>query len=642
MKGKYSTELRHYEKIAGTARVSQSLGPYGPGAMVDLVNDAVLVAGTHLWPRGRIVSCERILRRVKGRLASVGSSSRSQWLLASPYPIEDPHKVGPGDAVPVYRFPNWFRCEKCSKLARYTAFEEDKASRRFRHLDCQSDCIPVRFVTACEHGHLDEVPWAYLCHFGKEESCKSKHFTLREEESGDFLGVSVQCNACGVSNPLASFDRLGWRCNGKCLWNGTQEPCTAKSKLLLRAAVNAHFPVILSAIKIDTTRVSPLKQEVRNNWPNYADVVDEKEAASAMKYGQMDPALKLVTTPRALLEIVDEVRPEREAPVSGSLKKDENTLRQEEFDALLASTLEPKGMRISPFQDFVAFRNQEAEEKVRGFGIERVVLVHRLSEVRALVGLTRLQPMMADIWGELTNVKMAPIADPAEMEWVPAIEDRGEGIFFSFSNEKLTEWENTAGVRARELLLEAGFNQHMTDRKLDEKGLSFFGPSYYFLHTLSHLLMQSISLSCGYAASAIRERIYCAPKSDKARKAGILLYTTSSGAEGTLGGLIEEGNRLDVHLRDAVLRARICSNDPVCSRHRVGRHDREERFLEGAACYACLYAPESSCERFNQFLDRALVVPCLHSEDASTKGGASFYSRAFLDAIEREHEGVDR
>ncbi len=94
--------------------------------------------------------------------------------------------------------------------------------------------------------------------------------------------------------------------------------------------------------------------------------------------------------------------------------------------------------------------------------------------------------------------------------------------------------------------------------------------------------------------------------------AGILLMTGTTGAEGTLGGLVEEGRRIGRHLGRAWESARLCSNDPVCAHHEpVGLDDRN---LEGAACHSCLFVPECSCERFNQYLDRALVVPTLGHE----------------------------
>ncbi|XXT23820.1 hypothetical protein WME94_19980 [Sorangium sp. So ce429] len=85
---------------------------------------------------------------------------------------------------------------------------------------------------------------------------------------------------------------------------------------------------------------------------------------------------------------------------------------------------------------------------------------------------------------------------------------------------------------------------------------------------------------------------------------------TNSGAEGTLGGLVEQGRQIREHLQHAFDLGRPCSNDPVCAAH-LPEEDHAERFLERAACHGCLFMAECSCERFNRYLDRALVVLAL-------------------------------
>jgi hypothetical protein len=123
------------------------------------------------------------------------------------------------------------------------------------------------------------------------------------------------------------------------------------------------------------------------------------------------------------------------------------------------------------------------------------------------------------------------------------------------------------------------------------------------LHSLSHLLITAMSLECGYPASSIRERVYAGSAG-----CGILLYTGSPDAEGTLGGLVEAGRRIAHHMKEALERGGLCSNDPVCAQHEP--HNAHEcRFLLGAACHGCLLIAETSCEQKNDFLDRALVVP---------------------------------
>jgi hypothetical protein len=245
-------------------------------------------------------------------------------------------------------------------------------------------------------------------------------------------------------------------------------------------------------------------------------------------------------------------------------------------------------------------------------GIEQVILLHKLREVRAQVGFTRIEAVSPDLQGEF-DLQVRPARLGLQTNWLPATEIRGEGVFVKLDEERLRQWERSPPVerRARELL--AGYDAWV---RKQGGGPEFPGARFYFLHSLSHLLLTAVSLECGYPASAIRERIYCSKPEDPEKMAAILLSTGSSGAEGTLGGLVEQGRALARHLGSALGFGRLCSNDPVCALHSP-RADPGERHLEGAACHGCLFAAECSCERFNHFLDRALVVPAIGCEDAA-------------------------
>ena len=66
----------------------------------------------------------------------------------------------------------------------------------------------------------------------------------------------------------------------------------------------------------------------------------------------------------------------------------------------------------------------------------------------------------------------------------------------------------------------------------------------------------------------------------------------------------------------ALHRTEICSSDPLCSMH----NPAEDRTLHGAACHACSFLAETSCEAGNRYLDRALVVPTFDCKDAAFFG----------------------
>lgn len=95
---------------------------------------------------------------------------------------------------------------------------------------------------------------------------------------------------------------------------------------------------------------------------------------------------------------------------------------------------------------------------------------------------------------------------------------------------------------------------------------------------------------------------------------GVLIYTAAPDSEGTLGGLIGIGENEQglYHLvKDSLRSMMLCAGDPLCSERHV---DASGRTIHAAACHACLFAPETSCERGNRYLDRSVLVTTIASE----------------------------
>ena len=253
--------------------------------------------------------------------------------------------------------------------------------------------------------------------------------------------------------------------------------------------------------------------------------------------------------------------------------------------------------------------------------IKRVLLVHRLREVQALVGFTRFTARTSSLGGlpiDTTKVnRRAPLAN--DLRWVPASENKGEGIFIEFDPATIKAWAASDPVQMRAGQFTKAFeNEWLASRGLDDVQFPFPGAPYLLLHSLSHLLITEMALECGYGASSIRERIYANSEIGY----GILLFTSSSGSEGTLGGLVGAGKRIVSYLDKAFERGQLCSNDPFCSEHDPN-HPFDIRPTHGAACHGCELIAETSCEIRNEFLDRALVSPTV-SFDPET-GDPSFW-----------------
>lgn len=610
---------------AGQIRQSQILSTFGPGSMVDLTKHSVLISGLNYWRGNRKPILEE---RLAARVAAILGVDSIK--LCTP-PIEDRSSPTKTIGITAFIFPNWFLAqidtegtwtdEKTKKIYRTRVMvgSGDLENGKYKYKDGKKyPVVPVRFVQSCVNGHISDIDWDNFVH-EKGTKCHPKNLWLDEGGSGnDFTEIYVRCGNCQKRTSLSLAKNhsktLGSKilgpCQGHHLWLGENPKnhkfsCTRKSgeteynRLLVRSASNAYFSQILSVISLPDAK-SELQNQVNSV---YEDFLQYAEDIDDIKKERKKAKVK-----SALEKFSDEIVWEEVQRRKNRQPEAYRSIKLVEIETLLA-TEEALGEDIPESEFYATSRNLEQLPPNYSSVVEKIVLVHRLREVIALVGFTRFEPEMPDIDGELDiNVRRAPLGSKSE-DWVPAIENKGEGVFIAFSKEKIEQWSEREAVKKRGHQLSRGFDTWCASKDIDQEkeNIKFPGLPYIMLHSLSHLLIMTVSLECGYAASSIRERIYA-----NEGGYGILLYTASSSSEGTLGGLVEVGKNIEHHLHLALDRGRLCSNDPVCAQHQP-QSEAEERFLHGAACHGCLLIAESSCERRNEFLDRALVIPTLEA-----------------------------
>ncbi len=195
--------------------------------------------------------------------------------------------------------------------------------------------------------------------------------------------------------------------------------------------------------------------------------------------------------------------------------------------------------------------------------------------------------------------KTAPISQHTP-DWLPAVENLGEGIFIRLNPTRLEEWEKSLAVKERSGRLLEIYSAWRQERGL--QALREPRPRLILIHTLAHLLMRQMSLECGYSSASLRERIYAGDE-----MAGLLIYTSTPDSDGSLGGLVRQTNppeRFEGTLMSSLELAEICSGDPLCREHLPVLGDR----ANGSACHACSMVSETSCELGNRLLDRGVVV----------------------------------
>lgn len=248
--------------------------------------------------------------------------------------------------------------------------------------------------------------------------------------------------------------------------------------------------------------------------------------------------------------------------------------------------------------------------------IEEVVLADRLREVRALTGFTRIDsPGDYSDPTEIPPELVAPIAR-GRLSWVPVSEVRGEGLILRFKEERIRDWCKLAARRDAEL--HTAHTAWRRSRGIQSPDGGYPGIRYALIHSISHALIRQLAIESGYSSASIRERIYASDGDDAAGPmAGLLLYTAAPDSEGTLGGLVALGapQKLGYLLRQALESIRLCASDPLCAEHAPEATGHVT--LHGAACHACLFAPETSCERGNKYLDRSLLMRVMGSEHES-------------------------
>ena len=583
----------------GDLRPSQIISTFGPGAIVDLPDFSIVVAGLDFWDRK--ICAEIHEPRLEKKLGL-------RKILAPPT-LEHEDTQG---TLPAFRFPEYLVCPKCRRIAPDSRFYVDPETQ-VAYCTCDPhgrvQVFPSRFIVACPDGHLSDFPWHRYVHLKKGNfSCPGRRLRLEDRGvTGSIADVEVVCDDCGAHNTMAdafmeSTDALG-HCPGRRPWLGRAVPpqrCSRRPRAILRGASNAYFPMVESALHIPPY-TSPVHQAVSSVMDRLTKIasINALETAIAMGVLRELEEFSLSETWSAILE----QRSLAEGPTADILYP--------EWRALCQS-------QVGGGFDFETVP-QRVPASFEGLG-SRLVMVRRLVEVRVLTGFTRIDPppdltSLASEDGEESSTPGTARMNSRVLDWMPGIVTHGEGIFLTLNEDAVARWEFREPVSQASGALKTALAQYYDDRRIQSSQRPEFpGARYVLLHTLAHVLMRQLCLHSGYSSTSLRERIY-SRRSQNEAMAGLLIYTATPDSEGSLGGLVEQGstNRFAEILWAALQGARLCSGDPLCAEHRPG----DVGDLNGAACHACTLAPETSCERSNRLLDRSFLVRTVSRADTA-------------------------
>lgn len=632
---------KHNRARVGSARPSSLLYTYGPGSIMDLPQFTIMATGLDDW--------DKIWSRRDGipeihapRLRdTVRRLLKSRDVQLRPFPWQ-PKKSsftpeGSDLGVPARVFPQWLRCTGCNLLGRLAQFDytnthpyrTDLAS--FDHTKCtgrrgnasrkptRRPAIPARYLLVCEDGHLDEFPYDLWVHHGQPCPAGAEVPTLKmiDRTSGKGASAVIVCASCetrrGMNEAQGEAGKVKLpRCRGRHPHLDAFEPrgCKNRTRLMLVGASNLWFPATQSVI------VMPLSDEEHHS--NIADRIRLKLGDKLAKYadnlgivrdlldGQVD-----VTglTDADLQAAVDKAL----APDVSAEEKDEWIRKFDPVNLLVPEwqylQRDPLGNHHEDEASGLVVSTRDRDPALPA-AVSRVLAVEALRKVNALIGFTRIDDM--DRAGDLPK-RLVPLTRTQYPKWTVATEDRGEGIFLQLDEDAVAAWEDkvlssdlwAAHSAAHRLNFNRRFSETAKDVEPDDR---LKPPRYWLIHTLAHVLIRELAMSCGYNAASLSERLYAWPADgDRPAAAGLLICTTASDSDGTLGGLVQQSEPLLLHrtLARALGRAERCPSDPICARRTP---QPPEDFLHGAACHCCVMASETSCERANRFLDRRFLI----------------------------------
>lgn len=631
-----------------TLRRNQLIAPFGVGAIHVLKGSrAVVTAGLDFWYTGATAQQLQCVKVREPRLEEKLGVSHFRLPPGPETDLKDQTKL----EIPLFRFPTWYVCPRCHRMEQRPLGLDGEAT--CPEAACNREAMrQISFAAVCDHGHLQDFPWKEWIRREETPECTGQNCPMyyRAGGSGSLDDISVGCKKCGKKRSLAGImsatppdseaaDAKGQRgstrlssvllaeksesektgscpeflCPGGRVWLGEQQTqsgdrCTRPLRAVLINATNVHYAKVESALWVpssdDNSKLNMLKALL--DQPGIRNHIKMLKTVS-IPVGQI--AQNLLQNHTSDLKGYTEADV-LEALGGGSTTSDlswqeglddEEIIRYPEY-----RKLQEARQPITAENDPLEIRTSDVHklpEDLRGI-ISGISLIDKLRETRAYRGFNRLVPQSIDgaphpqshLW------RRAPRQD--EEKWLPCSIVYGEGIFIRFNEDRLASWEKGSPLETHIKPLQE--REDAAARRMGRPGKIIL-PRFLLLHTLSHLLIRRLVFECGYGSASLRERLYVSDN-NKARMAGILIYTASGDSEGSMGGLVRMGEpeHLSRILQGAIEDADWCSADPVCKES----GENGGQGIDGlniAACHCCALLPETACEAFNCFLDRSTV-----------------------------------
>ena len=522
--------------------------------------------------------------------------------------------LGKTDNEVVYRtqiFPRWHICYNTEKHEHPVLHDRERCPCCNKPFS--EDHGTVRFILACPLGHMDDINWVEAAHRFRKHSCHPKYLYWIAKGSS-LESITIQCPECGSQVNMKDIYNHDHKCKGRrpenelprgkgdAYWTepADDKKCFYEMQVVQRQSTSLRVADTVTMLTIPPSK-SPIEKILSSPGVNeHIDTLiglfgnEDKDTfiEKLMKYKVMDSRYRALIADFLEKNTLDELI-KLSAAVQEQGTKTFTELLYDEFRSLKNSGDSPE---TSSTDNFRMESGREQDCKNRHLLLP--FTLYPINLIRTVTVQTGYRRLVSSNTGSLTAYPIQVSARKGNVLWHPGFEGFGEALFLYFSSETLAKIHHgTAYVNWQEYI--SRISEHEKSAIYDQWGDFCHHPEFVWLHTLSHALIRATAEFTGYSAASIRERVYYSKEGD----GGILLYNTTPGSDGGLGGLRDLADSFEEILMRTEETLRFCSNDPLC------RNDTQDGTKpNGSACYSCLLIAETSCEHGNRWLDRSLFL----------------------------------
>ena len=553
--------------------------------------------------------------------------------------------------IPAINFPQWFisvnseikplnewrkewQIRKCNdgKMTYFVPPRDPnkKTSRKIKaevlHDDIEYGLLkPVPLILICPNGHISDIPWykffcASLKHEKMDDDAGFELFGyikwLNSRNQAESWGT-LKCSKCERSVSLAGIMNIKPYCRGERPWvnrENTYERCLSmgqktKMQVAMVTSNSIYYASGFSSLYIPKDFIPQKSGQLNDEARTALSKVIEKYNAMIARKPGMSKKEFWEKKYNDCDDFIEDANINWQCNLTDidyeNIKNLFLGLMIEEEDNDPIATY-----RLTEFE--VLTDVNDPNRKSKGLEFNEIIIpsslqpyfktikqVNTLSLTNIQLGFGRVNMPTSKLDN---NGKIVPPGDemkaifdgtPTDIYVLPANQTYGEGLFFAFNMEAIEKW-------TEEHNLNDHYKCQLDSGALGEflyEEISLYGRAkFYLLHTFSHVLMKELEFTCGYPTASLSERLYYSDK-----MCGVLIYT-ADGAEGSMGGLVWQGQPRLISgiIESAMKRAVNCSSDPLCWEN--------EDSLNKASCFSCTMVSETSCEHQNMGLDRRALI----------------------------------